>query len=47
MGFSDITTLQRWPCCNGVQTFYGPSVMAGIAENGGTLPYAESGSAAP
>ena len=41
MGFSDITTIHTLALLNGVQTFYGPSVMAGIAENGGTLPYAE------
>lgn len=41
MGFSDTTTLHTFALLNGVQTFYGPSVMAGIAENGGTLPYTE------
>ncbi len=42
MGFSDTTALHTFALLNGVQTFYGPSVMAGIAENGGTLPYTES-----
>jgi muramoyltetrapeptide carboxypeptidase LdcA involved in peptidoglycan recycling len=41
MGYSDITTIHTLALLNGVQTFYGPSVMAGIAENGGTLPYTE------
>lgn len=42
MGFSDTTTIHIFALLNGVQTFYGPSVMAGIAENGGgTLPYTE------
>jgi muramoyltetrapeptide carboxypeptidase LdcA involved in peptidoglycan recycling len=41
MGFSDVTTIHTLALLHGVQTFYGPSVMAGIAENGGTLPYAE------
>ena len=42
MGFSDTTTLHVFSLLAGVQTFYGPSVMAGIAENGGTFPYVES-----
>jgi muramoyltetrapeptide carboxypeptidase LdcA involved in peptidoglycan recycling len=41
MGFSDTTTLHVFALLCGVQTFYGPSIMAGIAENGGTFPYAE------
>ena len=41
LGFSDTTTLHVFALINGVQTFYGPSVMAGIAENGGTLPFTE------
>jgi muramoyltetrapeptide carboxypeptidase LdcA involved in peptidoglycan recycling len=42
MGFSDTTTLHIYALLCGLQTFQGPSVMAGIAENGGTLPYTES-----
>lgn len=42
LGFSDTTTLHVFSLLAGVQTFYGPSVMAGIAENGGTFPYTES-----
>lgn len=42
MGFSDTTTLHTFALLAGVQTFYGPSVMAGIAENGGTLTFTES-----
>lgn len=42
MGFSDITTLHTYALTKGLQTFYGPSSMAGIAENGGTFPYAEN-----
>jgi muramoyltetrapeptide carboxypeptidase LdcA involved in peptidoglycan recycling len=42
LGFSDTTTIHTYVLINGLQTFYGPSVMAGIAENGGTLPYTES-----
>jgi muramoyltetrapeptide carboxypeptidase LdcA involved in peptidoglycan recycling len=41
MGFSDITTLHTFALINGLQTFYGPSVMAGIAETGGTLKFTE------
>ncbi len=41
LGYSDTTTLHVFALLSGVQTFYGPSVMAGIAENGGTLPYTE------
>ncbi len=41
LGYSDTTTMHVFALLNGVQTFYGPSVMAGIAENGGTLPYTE------
>jgi muramoyltetrapeptide carboxypeptidase LdcA involved in peptidoglycan recycling len=42
LGYSDTTTLHVFALLNGLQTFYGPSVMAGIAENGGTLPYTEA-----
>lgn len=42
MGYSDTTTLHTYALIHGLQTFYGPSVMAGIAENGGTLPYTEN-----
>jgi muramoyltetrapeptide carboxypeptidase LdcA involved in peptidoglycan recycling len=41
MGYSDTTTLHILALLNGVQTFYGPSIMSGIAENGGMFPYAE------
>ena len=42
MGFSDTTTLHLFALQAGLQTFYGPAVMAGIAENGGMLPYTEA-----
>jgi muramoyltetrapeptide carboxypeptidase LdcA involved in peptidoglycan recycling len=42
MGYSDTTTLHVVALLHGVQTFYGPSVMSGLAENGGMLPYTES-----
>ncbi|MEO5953126.1 MAG: S66 peptidase family protein [Chloroflexia bacterium] len=42
LGFSDTTAIHTYLLVNGLQTFYGPSVMAGIAENGGTMPYNES-----
>jgi muramoyltetrapeptide carboxypeptidase LdcA involved in peptidoglycan recycling len=42
MGYSDTTTLHVLSLLSGLQTFYGPSVLSGIAENGGTFPYAES-----
>ena len=32
MGFSDTTTLLTYLCWNGMATFYGPSVMAGISQ---------------
>ncbi|HUP26890.1 MAG TPA: S66 peptidase family protein [Chloroflexia bacterium] len=41
MGFSDTTTLHVFCLLAGLQTFYGPSVMAGFAENGGMFPYTE------
>ncbi|MEP6775025.1 MAG: S66 peptidase family protein [Chloroflexota bacterium] len=41
LGFSDTTTLHVFCLLAGLQTFYGPSVMAGIAENGGTMAYTE------
>ncbi len=42
MGYSDTTTLHVFAMLCGVQTFYGPSLLSGIAESGGTFPYAES-----
>jgi muramoyltetrapeptide carboxypeptidase LdcA involved in peptidoglycan recycling len=42
LGFSDTTAIHIYALIHGLQTFYGPSVMAGIAENCGTLPYTES-----
>jgi muramoyltetrapeptide carboxypeptidase LdcA involved in peptidoglycan recycling len=42
LGYSDTTTLHVFALVNGLATFYGPSVMAGIAENGGTLSYTEA-----
>ena len=41
MGYSDTTTLHVCALLAGLQTFYGPSIMSGIAENGGMFPYAE------
>src|SRR5690349_12632635 len=41
LGYSDTTILHTFALLQGVQTFYGPSIMAGIAENGGTLAYTE------
>lgn len=39
MGFSD-TTISHMACYKaGLTTFYGPSIMAGFAENGGLFPY--------
>jgi muramoyltetrapeptide carboxypeptidase LdcA involved in peptidoglycan recycling len=39
MGFSD-TTISHFACFKaGLVSFYGPSIMAGFAENGGLLPY--------
>ena len=39
MGFSD-TTITHFACHQaGLVTFYGPSIMAGFAENGGMFPY--------
>ena len=39
MGFSD-TTISHATCFKaGIVSFYGPSFMAGFAENGGMLPY--------
>lgn len=39
IGYSDTTSLHYLFLMNGVQTFYGPSVMATFAENGGLDPY--------
>lgn len=41
MGYSDTTTLHTLALHAGLQTFYGPSVMAGIAENAGMFAYTE------
>jgi muramoyltetrapeptide carboxypeptidase LdcA involved in peptidoglycan recycling len=39
LGFSD-TTVSHLMCFNaGVDSFYGPAIMAGFGENGGLLPY--------
>jgi muramoyltetrapeptide carboxypeptidase LdcA involved in peptidoglycan recycling len=39
LGYSD-TTVSHWACFNaGLVSFYGPSIMAGFAENGGIHPY--------
>lgn len=42
MGYSDTTMLHLAASQEGLQTFFGPSVMSGIAENGGMFEYAES-----
>ena len=39
MGFSDTTISQATCFKAGIVSFYGPSFMAGFAENGGMLPY--------
>lgn len=41
MGYSDTTMIHLAAHRAGLQTFYGPAVMAGIAENGGMFDYAE------
>ena len=39
LGYSD-TTITHFACVKaGLTSFYGPSIMAGFAENGGLLPY--------
>jgi muramoyltetrapeptide carboxypeptidase LdcA involved in peptidoglycan recycling len=39
LGYSD-TTVSHWACFRaGLVTFYGPSIMTGLAENGGIHPY--------
>jgi len=39
LGYSD-ATVTHWACLKaGLVSFYGPSVMAGFAENGGMFPY--------
>jgi muramoyltetrapeptide carboxypeptidase LdcA involved in peptidoglycan recycling len=39
LGFSD-TTVTHWACFRaGLVSFYGPSIMAGFAENAGMFPY--------
>jgi len=41
LGYSD-TTVTHFACYKaGVTSFYGPSIMAGFAENGGIFPYME------
>jgi len=43
LGFSD-TTIAQMACLRaGIVSFYGPSIMAGFAENGGIFPYAAEG----
>lgn len=39
MGYSDTTTLHFACYKAGLSSFYGPSIMAGFAENGGLFPY--------
>ena len=39
MGFSDTTIIHIACLLSGVRSFYGPSFMAGFAENGGMFPY--------
>ncbi len=34
MGYSDTTTMLAWLACQGMTTFYGPSVMGGLAQVG-------------
>ena len=41
MGYSDTTMVRLAAYGAGLQTFYGPAVMAGITENGGMFEYAE------
>lgn len=41
MGYSDTTTLHFACYKAGLTSFYGPSIMAGFAENGGLFPYME------
>ncbi|MGH2397870.1 MAG: LD-carboxypeptidase, partial [bacterium] len=41
MGYSDTTMLHLAAYLEGLQTFFGPSVMSGIAENGGMFEYTE------
>jgi len=41
MGYSDTTMVHLAAYGAGLQTFYGPAVMAGITENGGMFEYAE------
>lgn len=41
LGYSD-TTVTHFACYKaGITSFYGPSIMAGFAENGGVFPYVE------
>lgn len=41
MGYSDTAMIHLAAYCAGLQTFFGPSVMSGIAENGGMFEYTE------
>ncbi len=41
-GYSDSTTIHLMCFKAGVRSYYGPSIMAGYAENGGLFPYMES-----
>ena len=41
LGFSDTTVQHLANLAAGIVTFYGPSVLAGFAENGGIHPYTE------
>ena len=41
LGYSDTAMIHLAAYGAGLQTFYGPSVMSGIAENGGMFAYAE------
>lgn len=41
MGYSDTTMVHLLAYSARLQTFYGPSVMSGIAEHGGMFPYTE------
>ena len=43
LGFSDTTALHLACWCAGLGSFYGPSLMAGIAENGGMHRYTSQG----
>ena len=42
LGFSDTTVQHMINRATGIVSFYGPSLLAGFAENGGIHPYTES-----